>query len=189
MDPARGARAGPVPDRAAHRLRDGQRPDWPTRSWGGLQVFTKDDKWRYIVPSPGALLVNVGDLLARWTNDRWRSTLHRVMPPQPEAPGEDLLSLIFFYETNHDAVIESLPAPIGHTRFPPVVAHEYLNGQARRDHRRLAAPPPGPPSPGGPNLAGHAGSDLRYKKTGTGIGGRSPAIARFAGDPRSMVAG
>ena len=50
----------------------------------------------------------------------------RVLPPQPEAPGEDLLSLIFFYETNHDAVIESLPAPIGRTQFPPVVAHEYL---------------------------------------------------------------
>jgi hypothetical protein len=47
-------------------------------------------------------------------------------PAQPEAPGEDLLSLIFFYELNHDAVVESLPAPIGRTSFPPVIAHEYL---------------------------------------------------------------
>ena len=50
-------------------------------------------------------------------------------PPQPEAPGEDLLSLIFFYETNPDAVIESLPAPIGQASFPPVVAHEYLGAK------------------------------------------------------------
>ena len=46
----------------------------------------------------------------------------RVLPSQPEAPGEDLLSLIF-YEANPDAVIESLPAPIGQAGFPPVVAH------------------------------------------------------------------
>ena len=47
-------------------------------------------------------------------------------PPQAEAPDEDLLSLIFFYEANHDAVVESLPAPIGRTSFPPVIAHEYI---------------------------------------------------------------
>jgi hypothetical protein len=49
-----------------------------------------------------------------------------VLPPHPDAPNEDLLSLIFFYEANHDAVVESLPSPIGRTSFPPVIAHEYL---------------------------------------------------------------
>jgi isopenicillin N synthase-like dioxygenase len=93
---------------------------------GGLQVCSADGTWSDAPYDPAALTVNIGDLLARWTGDRWRSTRHRVLPPQPEAPGEDLLSLIFFYETNHDAVIESLPAPIGQTQFPPVVAHEYL---------------------------------------------------------------
>jgi isopenicillin N synthase-like dioxygenase len=93
---------------------------------GGLQVCSADGTWSDAPYDPAALTVNIGDLLARWTGDRWRSTRHRVLPPQPEAPGEDLLSLIFFYETNHDAVIEPLPAPIGHTKFAPVVAHEYL---------------------------------------------------------------
>ena len=93
---------------------------------GGLQVCAADGTWSDAPYDPAALTVNIGDLLAGWTGDRWRSTRHRVLPPQPEAPGEDLLSLIFFYETNHDAVIESLPAPIGRTQFPPVVAHEYL---------------------------------------------------------------
>jgi isopenicillin N synthase-like dioxygenase len=96
---------------------------------GGLQVCSADGTWADAPYDPAALTVNIGDLLARWTGDRWRSTRHRVLPPQPEAPGEDLLSLIFFYETNHDAVIESLPAPIGRTTFPPVVAHEYLKGK------------------------------------------------------------
>jgi isopenicillin N synthase-like dioxygenase len=93
---------------------------------GGLQIYTQDGTWEDAPYDPAALTVNIGDLLARWTGDRWRSTRHRVLPPSPDAPDEDLLSLIYFYETNHDAVIESLPAPIGRTSFPPVIAHEYL---------------------------------------------------------------
>ena len=93
---------------------------------GGLQIYTLDGTWVDAPYDPAALTVNIGDLLARWTGDRWRSTRHRVLPPHPDAPGEDLLSLIFFYELNHDAVVESLPAPIGHASYPPVIAHEYL---------------------------------------------------------------
>jgi isopenicillin N synthase-like dioxygenase len=83
---------------------------------------------RPLVPAQrlAALTVDIGGLLARWTGNRWRSTRHRVLPPQAEAPDEDLLSLIFFYEASHDAVVESLPAPIGRTSFPPVIAHEYV---------------------------------------------------------------
>jgi isopenicillin N synthase-like dioxygenase len=93
---------------------------------GGLQIYTTDGTWVNAPYDPDALTVNIGDLLARWTGDRWRSTRHRVLPPHPDAPDEDLLSLIFFYEANHDALVESLPPPIGRTSFPPVIAHEYL---------------------------------------------------------------
>ncbi len=93
---------------------------------GGLQVYMPDGTWADAPYDPAALTVNIGDLLARWTGDRWRSTRHRVLPPHPDAPGEDLLSLIFFYEANHDAVVESLPPPIGRVSYPPVIAHEYL---------------------------------------------------------------
>jgi isopenicillin N synthase-like dioxygenase len=93
---------------------------------GGLQIYTLEGAWVDAPYDPAALTVNIGDLLARWTGDRWRSTRHRVLPPHPDAPNEDLLSLIFFYEANHDAVVESLPRPIGRTSFPPVIAHEYL---------------------------------------------------------------
>ncbi|MFC0109765.1 isopenicillin N synthase family dioxygenase [Kibdelosporangium aridum] len=93
---------------------------------GGLQVFTKDGRWENAPYHPDALTINIGDLMARWTGDRWRSTRHRVLPPHASAPDEDLVSLIFFYETDHDARITSLGPPIGKTEYPEVIAADYL---------------------------------------------------------------
>jgi isopenicillin N synthase-like dioxygenase len=93
---------------------------------GGLQVFTADGRWEDAPFDPDAFTVNIGDLMARWTGDRWRSTRHRVLPPDASAPDEDLVSLIFFYETNHDARIASLAPPIGRTTYPEVRASTYL---------------------------------------------------------------
>lgn len=90
-----------------------------------LQIFM-DGRWLDAPHVPDALTVNIGDLMARWTGDRWRSTRHRVLPSRPDAPGVDGLSLVFFYEANHDAVIESMPEPVGVRRYPPVVSSEYL---------------------------------------------------------------
>ncbi|WP_163513441.1 isopenicillin N synthase family dioxygenase [Fodinicola acaciae] len=93
---------------------------------GGLQIFTADGEWVDAPYDPAAFTINIGDLMARWTGDRWRSTRHRVLPPDPSAPHEELVSLVFFYETNHDARIASLPAPVGQTTYPDVIAAEYL---------------------------------------------------------------
>ena len=93
---------------------------------GGLQVYTSDDRWEDAPYEPGALTVNIGDLMARWTGDRWCSTRHRVLPPPESAPEEDLVSLIWFYETDPLARIASLAPPIGRRDYPEVVAHEYL---------------------------------------------------------------
>ena len=93
---------------------------------GGLQVYTSKGEWEDAPFDPAAFTINIGDLMARWTGDRWRSTRHRVLPPDASAPDEDLVSLIFFYETNHDARISSLPAPLGQTTYPDVIAAEYL---------------------------------------------------------------
>ena len=46
---------------------------------GGLEVRGRDGQWVSAVPIPGSYVVNVGDLLARWTNDQFRSTPHRVV--------------------------------------------------------------------------------------------------------------
>ncbi len=96
----------------------------------GLQILAPDGSWQDVVPAPGALLVNLGDLTAQWTNDRWRSTLHRVRPAAPDAPdGRHRRSVALFLDGNYDAVIECLPTcrrdgeP---TRYPPVTAGEHL---------------------------------------------------------------
>jgi isopenicillin N synthase-like dioxygenase len=96
---------------------------------GGLQVYTADGQWVDAPFDPAAFTVNIGDVMARWTGDRWRFTRHRVLAPQAEAPEEDLLSLVYFYEADHDAVIESLPPPIGETTYPPVVWADYLRAK------------------------------------------------------------
>src|SRR5260370_14858168 len=63
----------------------------------GLQVWTEQDGLEDAPHDPGALTINTGDLLARWSGGRWKSNPHRVLPPQAEAPDEDLVSLAYFY--------------------------------------------------------------------------------------------
>lgn len=98
--------------------------------YGGFQVEL-DGEWLDAPYVEGTLLVNIGDLLARWTGDRWRSTRHRVLPPQESAPSEELISLIQFCDANVDAVIETMPDPIGGGNiYEPVLAGEYLRQRA-----------------------------------------------------------
>jgi isopenicillin N synthase-like dioxygenase len=94
---------------------------------GGLQVWSEADGWEDMPHQPGSFTINAGDLLARWSGSRWRSGRHRVLPPQAEAPDEDLVSLVYFYEADHDAVIESLRPPIGEpNEYEPVVSARFL---------------------------------------------------------------
>lgn len=96
----------------------------------GLQVQALDGSWESAPFVPGALTINTGDLLARWTGDRWRSTKHRVPPTTADAPAEELLSLVFFYDVDPTARIETLPEPIaGPRRYEPVLAGDYLRAK------------------------------------------------------------
>lgn len=58
---------------------------------------------------PQALTVNIGD--PRWTGDRWRSCRHRVLPPPASAPEAELVSLVWFYETDPHVRVASLAPP------------------------------------------------------------------------------
>jgi len=94
---------------------------------GGLQVWSPEDGWEDAPFVPGAFTINTGDLLARWSGDRWKSNRHRVLPPQADAPDEDLVSLVYFYEADHDAVVEALQPPIGKPNdYPAVVSAAFL---------------------------------------------------------------
>jgi isopenicillin N synthase-like dioxygenase len=94
---------------------------------GGLQIRTRDGVWVDAPVHPEAYTINIGDLLARLTGDRWRSTPHRVLPPDPSAPSEELISMAFFHEFSDDAVIETLPAPVGGgSVYEPVRSDDYI---------------------------------------------------------------
>ncbi|WP_037574903.1 isopenicillin N synthase family dioxygenase [Phaeacidiphilus oryzae] len=99
---------------------------------GGLQVYVDPADggagWEDAPYDPEALTVNIGDLMARWTGDRWRSGRHRVLPPAAEAPDEELISLVYFYECDpHTRVV---PAPgAGPVAYEPVDSSAYLRAK------------------------------------------------------------
>lgn len=94
----------------------------------GLQIRTLDDRWIDAPSYPDAYTINIGDLLERLTGNRWRSTRHRVLPPDPSAPTEELISMAFFHELDRDARIDTLAAPFGGgTTYDPVIAGEYVD--------------------------------------------------------------
>ncbi|MFC8262264.1 isopenicillin N synthase family dioxygenase [Streptomyces sp. NPDC057291] len=96
---------------------------------GGLQIFTDDGGWEDAPYDPGAFTINIGDLMARWTGDRWRSGRHRVLPPPSDVPAEELMSLVYFYECDPRTTVESVPAPTGRVTHEPVDSHTYLRAK------------------------------------------------------------
>jgi isopenicillin N synthase-like dioxygenase len=95
----------------------------------GLQVQSPDGRWVDATPQPGALMVNLGDLTARWTGGRWTSSLHRVLPPLG-ADGRVMRrrSAAFFHDGNADAVIDTLPTCRGEpgAALEPITVSEHL---------------------------------------------------------------
>lgn len=74
----------------------------------GLQVLDRTGAWHDVSPAPGTLLINLGDLTNRWTNERWKSTLYRVKPPVVDGTIRRRRSAAFFLDGNVDAVITAL---------------------------------------------------------------------------------
>ncbi len=97
---------------------------------GGLQVRNLAGEWVDVPAVPGSLVINLGDMMQRWTNDRWVSTMHRVVnPPRDRALDSRRLSIVFFHETNYDTLVECLPncsGPGNSPKYEPVTCGEYL---------------------------------------------------------------
>ena len=93
---------------------------------GGLQARLPDGEWQGINPIPYGLVVNSGDMLQRWTNDRYLSNLHRVIN---KVSGRERYSIAYFFDLDHHALIEALPTCVSveqPARYAPVKAGEHL---------------------------------------------------------------
>ena len=120
------------------QLRVGEHTDYGTLTLlyqpdevGGLEVQV-NGSWFPVPAIAGAYVVNIGDLMARWTNDRWISTLHRVQNPPEETRHLRRLSLPFFCQPNYDAVIETLPSCVSAgnpAHYPPITSGENVRGK------------------------------------------------------------
>jgi isopenicillin N synthase-like dioxygenase len=108
----------------------------PTAAPGGLQVMTRNGGWESVSVAPGTFVVNIGDLMAQWTNDRWVSTLHRVVNPErSDAARSRRLSLVYFHQPNEDALIECIPTCVDQAhpaRYAPVTAGEHIARKIRK---------------------------------------------------------
>jgi isopenicillin N synthase-like dioxygenase len=93
---------------------------------GGLEVMDRRGHWVPVPVIDGALTVNLGDLMMRWTNDRWRSTPHRVVNPAEATKNlSRRLSIGMFFIPNYDAVVVPIAEFGEASKFPPITVADY----------------------------------------------------------------
>ncbi len=101
----------------------------------GLEILDRDGRWLSVTPKEGELAVNVGDMLQRLTNNRLRSTTHRVANPASARRGHARYSMPFFLHFRPDYLIETLPSCVDAEhpdQYPqPITAHDYLMQRLR----------------------------------------------------------
>ncbi|HWG06153.1 MAG TPA: 2OG-Fe(II) oxygenase family protein, partial [Beijerinckiaceae bacterium] len=108
-----------------------------------LQVKLRSGEWVNVNRVPGTFVINIGDMMMRWTNDKWTSNWHQVVnPPVVNGRSDRRLSLVYFCGTNYDTVVECLPScsgPDNPPRYEPIVAGQFT---AERFNRRYGIEEP-----------------------------------------------
>ncbi len=125
----------------AGQYRKGPHSDWGTLTvlyqdeTGGLEVLDRDaDTWMPVPVVPGSFVVNVGDLMEVWTNNRWRSAKHRVPVPPVEHRATARVSMPYFHQPNWLLKVECLPSCLEPGQEPihePVTSGQYLLDKIR----------------------------------------------------------
>jgi len=136
-------------DAAVNQIGAGAHTDWGgitlllQDDTGGLEVRNRDGDWLIAPPVKDAFVVNIGDLLQRWTNDLYRSNMHRVL--NGAGARRDRYSVPFFYSPDYASKIECLPTctstglPPLH---PPCTAGEHMMEMFNLTYGRRTAPGP-----------------------------------------------
>lgn len=112
----------------------------------GLQILTKNEKWIDVPPIPDCFVVNLGDMLERWTNGLYKSTKHRVLtvptPADADASTCDRYSIPFFYDPSFDTLVECIPTCCDGNKNPPkyapITSGQHLLDQYRKTHADFA---------------------------------------------------
>ena len=101
----------------------------------GLEILGRDGRWLAVNPSPGAVVVNIGDMLARLTDGALPSTTHRVVNPEPARRGVSRYSTPFFLHFRPDFMIETLPNRARESpesrQNTPITARAFLEERLR----------------------------------------------------------
>ncbi|MEZ4950764.1 MAG: 2OG-Fe(II) oxygenase family protein, partial [Saprospiraceae bacterium] len=103
-------------------------------SAGGLQLLNKNNEWEDILPEEGEIVINVGDMLQRLTNNYLKSTTHRVVNPPREEWHMPRLSIPFFLHPKSGMDLSCLPQTVTEERplaYAPITAGEYLDERLR----------------------------------------------------------
>jgi isopenicillin N synthase-like dioxygenase len=103
-------------------------------SAGGLQLLTSDNEWLEIMPQEGEIVINVGDMLQRLTNNYLKSTTHRVVNPPKESWHVPRLSIPFFLHPQSSMDLTCLPSTVTAERplaYEPITAGDYLDERLR----------------------------------------------------------
>ncbi|KAJ5494094.1 Oxoglutarate/iron-dependent dioxygenase [Penicillium fimorum] len=106
---------------------------------GGLQVLSGSDEWLDARPIPGTMVVNIGDLLQRLSNNRFKSTVHRVYNRQPTSR----YSMPFFLGFNPDSVCQVVPSCIDEAHpalYGPVSCGKWHRNRLELAHGKPISP-------------------------------------------------
>jgi len=134
-------------DAAENQIGAGAHTDWggitilAQADVGGLEVRNVAGDWLEAAPVPNTFIINLGDLMARWTNGIYNSNMHRV---KNNRSGRDRYSVPYFYGPRPDAVIEPMPGCANDDyprRFPTCTASEHMSEMFQRSYGYASTSP------------------------------------------------